>query len=433
MFTLFFISCGQKGNHTGLVNTDYSLQKTPEWNIKFSEDDQAVIEKRNHRQLNLSLVKRTLKKNTTLIDLDPQISPKLLPSASFIPQITVTDTKLRDHQLNIPVVKDFKEDETGIIFILQKTIKKNLLSNTLDFCEMNNEENVFTDSFIFNHKISYRDIETQLINQNLEQDILLETNLNLCEKILVETYQLTLPPNENINLDEAFKKMGVSLKKTDYLHLTQDDSKAMLYRFHYLPLKSSLKIKERLTLSSLPVTTDMDLSHERLPALPGGHYQNISMTFLKPKKILKTTAEHIIEMKREIVYHESCAQSGERRSCEKGKLVETDIGPTITTQEEVIDYESQPLMKEEYRTWHVLIFANEHFARAMIEPLKEKSPNEIYYLKKMRSIHYPKGNKASGILENQEREFTTGPKLRLQALKTFHQIKKSERSYGLAQ
>lgn len=427
------IACGQRGNHTGLAATDYSVQKTKNWSIKFSEDDQALIEKRTHLHHDITLEKKTLKippsKNS--ISFDHQNSnPIISDIQSNKPQMIFTDLKTSEYRLALPIITHFTEDPDGISFQLTKVLDQNLIHENIDFCEMSDDKNLSGNHFIFKEKITFEKMENDLFTKDGIIIIDFQTKLHLCKKVLKEIYTLNYGANSNSPLENLFKKMGLNLNNGDLLHLSRDTGKAILFRYDYIPLNITINIGEQLQFTPQTIQVDMDLTEKNLPKILPGKYQKISFMNLKPKKHLKTSVEHVVEIKREVVYSETCMQSGERKSCEKGKLVEKDIGPNLTTEEEIIVFEEIPMKNDESDLWKSYFFSSDDFTLDSPKQLIENSAQQIFTLKKQRSIHYPFNNKPSGIIEVSENEVVSSPKVRLNAQKTFHQMKSAERSYS---
>lgn len=437
---LIFItcSCGQKGNHTGLLKTDYSLQKTENWIIQYQEDEKHFFETKKHRRLDILLVKKTAKENSSqipTIKISNDTKTIISNSDTPTPKITITDQNFRDHVLQIPVVANFIENEHEISFTLTNPLAENVQQEKIVFCEGSLEENI-KDTLQLTRTIS----KDHLLNESEFSpptfDYALNTSLELCEKKLAETYSLTVKSSNNDSAEKLFSEMGITLNKLDLLHLenppTKIDSKNFtLHRYHYIPLKIALSLKENIRFHSLRISKTINLLEENMTPLELGTYQNITFHYLKPVKSLKTNSEHRVELKREIIFHPSCIETGARKSCEKGKVVETDIGPNLITDEEIITFEAIPQNNQESLYWQNIFFSDNNYSRSKILPISEKPLEEIFVLRKNISIHYPHQNKPSGLLESFETTTSAGPKLKLDALKIFHQMNSQERSYSL--
>jgi len=428
------IACGQQGNHTGLASTDYSVQKTKNWSIKFSEDDQALIEKRTHLHHDITLEKKTLKNppSKNSISFDHQNSnPIISDIQSNKPQMIFTDLKTSEYRLALPIITHFTEDPDGITFQLTKVLDQNLIHENIDFCEMSDDKNLSGNHFIFKEKITFEKMENDLFTKDGIIIIDFQTKLHLCKKVLKEIYTLNYGATNNSPLENLFKKMGLNLNNGDLLHLSRDTGKAILFRYDYIPLDITINIGEQLQFTPQTIQVDMDLTEKNLPKILPGKYQKISFMNLKPKKHLKTSVEHVVEIKREVVYSETCMQSGERKSCEKGKLVEKDIGPNIITEEEVLTFEENEMSQEEMELWKTYFFTTENTTLSTPLQLFENTPQQIFVLKRQRSIHYPYNNKPSGIIEISENEVLSSPKVRLNALQVFYRMKNVDRSYSI--
>lgn len=434
----FLIACGQRGNHTGLATTDYSVQKTNKWSIKFSEDEQTMIEKRTHLRHELVLEKKILKtaKNQKTISINNGNTPPIMSDISSTnPKITMTDLSGHEHLLTLPIITKFNEDMDGLSFYLTKNLSPNLNQVSIDFCEMAHDQNLIAENFELKEKISFEKLEQHFYEKDGKTNINFQRNLALCQKVLKEIYTLNFKSNhptiDQSELAQLFKEMGVELKKSDLFHLTTSSEKAVLYRYDFKPLNLSLNIDEQLHFESLPIQVDIELNHSKLPKLFPGKYQQISFLHLKPKKQIQTSMQHQVEIKKEIVYSETCMQSGERKSCEKGKLVEKDIGPNIITEEEVLTFEENEMSQEEMELWKTYFFTTENTTLSTPLQLFENTPQQNFILKRQRSIHYPYNNKPSGIIEISENEVLSSPKVRLNALQVFYRMKNVDRSYSI--